>query len=182
MTAKIKEGKMRLDLNPQMSSIVDLKTGEMISLMHNQKMAMTIPGASIKSLQQAYAQRAQESVDAQRSPPKSTGRKEKISGYACEEFETTAEGTSVHLWITKDLPDGEKLMSELSSLAGVDPFRGFSKDQQLPGFPIRTVVDGAGIGKTIVTVLEIKQDQIASSEFVVPESYRMIRAPTLPVK
>ncbi len=82
MTAKIKEGKVRLDLNPQMSSIVDLKTGEMISLMHNQKVAMTIPGASIKSLQQAYAQRAQESVDARRSPPKSTGRKEKISGYA----------------------------------------------------------------------------------------------------
>ncbi len=73
-------------------------------------------------------------------------------------------------------------MSELSSLAGVDPFRGFSKDQQLPGFSIRTVVNGAGIGKTIVTVLEIKQEQIASSEFVVPESYRMIRAPALPVK
>jgi Domain of unknown function (DUF4412) len=182
MTAKIKEGKMRLDLNPQMSSIVDLKTGDMISLMHNQKLALTIPGASIKSLQQAYAKKAQESIDAKRSPPKSTGRKDKISGYACEEFETTAEGASVRLWITKELPNGEKLMSELSSLSGVDPFRGFHKDQQLPGFPIRTVVSGAEIGKTIVTVLEIRQDEIASSEFVVPESYRMIRAPALPVK
>jgi hypothetical protein len=46
MTMKIKEGKMRLDLNPQVSSIVDLKTGDMISLMHEQKLMMTIPGAS----------------------------------------------------------------------------------------------------------------------------------------
>ena len=58
MTMKIKDGKMRLDLNPQVSSIVDLKTGNMISLMHEQKLVMAIPGASIKSLQQAHAQEA----------------------------------------------------------------------------------------------------------------------------
>src|SRR4029077_17520287 len=73
MTMKIKEGKMRLDLNPQVSSIVDLKTGHMISLMHEQKLVMAIPGASIKSLQQAHAQEAAKSVGANPVLPKPTG-------------------------------------------------------------------------------------------------------------
>jgi hypothetical protein len=182
MTMKIKDGKMRLDLNPQVSSIVDLKTGNMISLMHEQKLVMTIPGASIKSLQQAHAQEAAKSVGANPVPPKPTGRKETISGYACEEFETTTSGMNVHLWLTKDLPNSEKLMSELSTLAGADPFRGLTKDQQLPGFPIRTVVDATGMGKTTVTVVAVSESPVADSEFVVPDDYRAMQAPALPNK
>jgi hypothetical protein len=177
MTMKIKEGKMRLDLNPQVSSIVDLKTGDMISLMHEQKLTMTIPGASIKSLQQAHAQEAAKSVGTDAEPPKPTGRKETINGYECEEFEATAKGMNVHLWLTKDLPNAEKLMSELSTLAGADPFRGLTKGQQLPGFPIRTVVDTTGMGKTTVTVMAVSENPLADSEFAVPDGYRAMQAP-----
>jgi hypothetical protein len=182
MTLKIKEGKMRLDLNPQVSSIVDLKTGDMSSLMHEQKLVMMIPGASIKSLQGAHTQEAAKSVGANPVPPKPTGRKETISGYACEEFETTANGMNVHLWLTKDLPNTEKLMSELSTLAGANPFRGVTKDQQLPGFPIRTVVDATGMGRTTITVVAVSESPIADSEFVVPDGYRAMQTPLLPNK
>jgi uncharacterized protein DUF4412 len=179
MTLKIKEGKMRLDLNPKVSSIVDLKTGDMISLLHQQKLAMTIPGAVIKSLQEAHAQEVAKTVGDNPVAPKPTGRKETISGYACEEFETTANGMNVHLWLTKDLPNGEKLLSELSTLAGADPFRGLTKDQQLPGFPIRTVVDAKALGKTIVTVVKVSESPVVDSEFVVPDGYRPMQAPAL---
>jgi hypothetical protein len=179
MTMKIKGGKMRLDLNPQVSSIVDLKTGDMISLLHQQKLVMTIPGGLIKSLQGAHAQEAAKSVGANPIPPKPTGRKETISGYACEEFETIANDMTVHLWLTKDLPNSEKLMSELSTLAGADPFRGLTKDQQLPGFPIRTVVDAKRLGKTTLTVVTVSESPIADSEFMVPDGYRTMQTPPL---
>jgi hypothetical protein len=181
MTMKIKEGKMRLDLNPQISSIVDLKTGDMMSLMHPQKVVMKIPGASIKSMQQVVKQDAAKSVGSDPVAPKPTGRKETISGFACEEFETTADGMNVHLWLTKDLPNAEKLMAELSELSGeLDPLKGVTKDQKLPGFPIRTVVDANGAGKTTVTVLAVSESPVADSEFVVPDGYRAMQAPVLP--
>jgi hypothetical protein len=181
MTMRIKEDKMRLDLSPQVSSILDLKSGDMISLIHPQKLAMTIPGASIKSLQQAYIQEAVKSGEA-KAIPRATGRKETIGRFSCEEFETTGKGMNVRLWVTRDLPNGEKLLAELSNLAGADPFKGLAKDQQLPGFPIRTIVEGAGIGKTTVTVLDVSESPIPSSEFVVPEGYRSMQAPAFPTK
>lgn len=180
MTIKIKGGKMRLDLNPQVSSIVDLKSGDMTSLIHEQKLAMPIPGASIKGLRNAKTEAATKAENA--TPPKPTGRKETISGYACEEFETTSDGMSVYLWLTKDLPGAEKLMSQLAKLASADPLGSIAKNQELPGFPVRTVVDTTGTGKTTVTVTAISENPIADTEFVVPQSYRLMRIPTVPAE
>jgi hypothetical protein len=180
MTIKIKGEKMRLDLNPQISSIVDLKSGDMTSLMHEQKLAMPIPGASIKGLVNATAQAAAKAENV--TPPKPTGRKETISGYACEEYETTSEGMPVYLWLTKDLPGAEKLMSQLAKLASADPLGRIAKDQELPGFPMRTVVDATGTGKTTVTVTAISENPVADADFVVPQSYRLMRIPKIPAE
>ena len=68
----------------------------------------------------------------------------------------------VHLWLTRDLPNPEKLISELSMLADANP-SGDSR-QQLPGFPIRTVV-------------AVSESPLADSEFVVPDGYRAMQAP-----
>jgi uncharacterized protein DUF4412 len=182
MTMKVKDDKMRLDLNPQVSSIVDLKSGNMTSLIHPRKLAMTIPGASIKSLQQTFMQEAMKNVGAAKKAPQATGRKETISGYPCEEYEITMSDMNVRVWVTKDLPNSEKLIAELSSLAGADPFRGLVRDQQLPGFPIRTVIEGKIIGKTVVTVLELNESPIPSSDFDVPDGYRAMKAPAFPIK
>jgi Domain of unknown function (DUF4412) len=179
LTMKIKDGKMRVELGPQVSSIIDLKTGDVVSLLHPQRIAMTIPGASIKSVQRALTEEAIKSVGSS-PPPKPTGRKETISGFVCEEFETTANETNFRLWITRDLPGTEKLLAELSALAGADPFRGITGDQRLPGYPIRTVMDGATTGKTTITVVQLSESPVADSDFVVPEGYRTMQTPALP--
>ena len=179
LTMKIKDGKMRLELG-QMSSIVDLKTGDVVSLLHPQRIAMTIPGASIKGVQRALTEEAAKRLGKTPAPPKPTGRKETISGFACEEFETAANDMNVRLWLTRDLPNTEKLLSELSALEGLDPFRGITTDQPLPGYPIRTVMDGAATGRTTVTVMEVSESPVADSEFVVPEGYRTMQTPALP--
>jgi hypothetical protein len=78
LTMKIKDGKMRVELGPQVSSIIDLKTGDVVSLLHPQRIAMTIPGASIKSVQRALTEEAIKSVGSS-PPPKPTGRRSAVS-------------------------------------------------------------------------------------------------------
>ena len=46
------------------------------------------------------------------------------------------------------------------------------QDANLPGFPIRTVVDTTGMGKTTVTVMAVSENPLADSEFAVPDGYR----------
>jgi hypothetical protein len=180
MTLKVKEGKMRVD-HSQISSIIDVKTGDVTSLIHPQKMVMKIPGSSLKGIQSALKREGSENATAE--PPTPTGRKETISGYACEEYETKSHGADILLWVTKDLPDAEKLMAQLSTLPGdTDPFQGVLKDRQVPGFPIRTMINAKGSGKTTVTVVAVSQDPISDSEFAIPDGYRAVQVPAFPSK
>ena len=181
MTVRLKAERMRVD-HPQISSIVDLKTGDVTSLVHQQKITMTIPGASMKSMRQALSADSAENTK-NLGAPRPTGGKETISGYACEEYEIKSNQADVHVWITKDLPEAEKLMAQLSTLAGeTDLFKGFLIKSQVPGFPIRMIIDTPGSGKTTITVVALSEDPIADSEFTVPEGYRTIQTPALPGK
>jgi hypothetical protein len=50
MTIKIKNGKARVDMAPQISTISDSTSGDVITLMHAQKQFMRIPAARPKAL------------------------------------------------------------------------------------------------------------------------------------
>lgn len=181
MTVRLKAERMRVD-HPQISSIVDLKTGDITSLVHQQKITMTIPGAFVKSMRQTLSGDSAESTK-NVGTPTPTGRKETISGYACEEYEIRSNQAEVHVWTTKDLPNAENLMAQLSTLAGeTDLFKGFLIRSQVPGFPIRMIIDTPASGKTTITVVALSEDPIADSEFTVPEGYRTIQTPALPGK
>ena len=70
-------------------------------------MIIKASGAKLKEMQkQALAQNADTKVD----PPKATGKKETINGYACEEYEVNANGGKMDLWITKDVPAAANVM------------------------------------------------------------------------
>jgi len=176
ITMKVKGEKLRMDGVQEMSSIVDLKTGDMSSLLHQQKMVMTIPGEQIKKMQAARAQETPK-ID----PPKATGKKETINGFACEEYETTLNGAKVQMWLTKDLPQVEKTMKELASFAGeADPVQKLLMEQNVSGFPMRTVMEMPGMGKMTVTVVALSEDPIPDSEFTVPSDYKPMKMPTMP--
>jgi len=179
VTMKIKGDKVRMDGMPQMSTIVDLKSGDVTSLMHSQKVVMKIPGSTIKSIQEM--QTARSGAASAADPLKATGRKETINGYECEEYETDVGGAKVDLWLTKNLPAAERAMAQAAQLAGDnDPLKSILKDQKVPGFPMRTVIDNGSQGKITITVTSLNEDPIPDSAFETPSDYRLMQTPTLP--
>ncbi len=174
---KIKDQKIRMDAGPQMSTIVDLKSGDMKTLLHDRKMVMTIPGSLIKSMQQAATSAGGGGAE----EPMPTGNKETINGFACEEYSLTAQGAKVNVWLTKDLPAAQKIMSEVTSLSpDSDPFQGALKGQKIDGFPMRTVIQMPGAGKATMTVVAVSESALDDAEFSVPSGYKTMQMPSLP--
>lgn len=176
LTMKVKGEKMRMDGIPMMSNIVDLKSGDVTTLLHQQKAIVTIPGATVKGLQDERAKQGPKM-----EAPKATGNKETISGFACEEYEASLGGAKIKLWLTKDLPAVEKLMKEMAQTsAASDPLQGMLKDQNISGFPMRTVMFMPGKGKMTMTVVALSEDVIPDADFATPADYKPMALPTMP--
>lgn len=177
MTIEVKGQKARIDVNPEISTIVDLSSGDSLSLFHTRKAAMRLPGAAIKAMQAKVQEQAGEPKV---ETPKATGRTETINGFACEEYETSVDGRKVQLWLTKDAPDAQKALRQLSALSGkTDPLNSVIEKNQLPGFPVRTIVD-TPMGKVTTTVVTVSPNEIDESKFVIPSDYKEMQAPAMP--
>lgn len=173
---KIKDGKIRMDPNPQMSVIIDAKTGDSLNLIHPQKKVLTLSADMVKKMREAQtgAQPAAGPVEA----PKATGKKETINGYTCEEYETTVNGTKIQLWLTKDLPAAQKAMADLAALApDSDPMKSLLKGGELPGFPMKTVITDASGETSSVIVKSLNEDSLSADDFVVPAGYEKMEMP-----
>lgn len=176
LTMKVKGDKMRIDGVASMSNIVDLKSGDVTSLLHAQKGVVTIPGATVKAMQDERAGKSPKM-----EAPKATGNKETISGFACEEYEASLGAAKIKLWLTKDLPAVEKLMKELSKLSSsADPMQGILQEQNISGFPMKTQMFLPGAGKMTMTVVALSEDPIADGEFTAPADYKPLALPTMP--
>lgn len=177
LTMKFKGDKVRMDVGDKGSTIMDIKTGSMQTLMHEQKVVMAIPGDMLKKMQEQAAQSASEQKV---EPPKPTGKKETINGFACEEYEATVNGTKVQVWVTRDLPAAEKMMAELNKLSQQSPMASIMKDQAVPGFPMKSIVEMPGGGKTTVSVVAVSENPLPDSEFAVPAGYKEMQMPAMP--
>lgn len=181
MTMSVKGDKVRVDIGDQVSTIVDSSNEDagIVSLMHQQKMAMTVPKATVDAMRE----RAKAQLEGEDAGPdiKPTGNKETISGFECEEFKGTFQGMNVSYWITKDLPNEEQILEQLSKLSGdVDPFRGAFKDGEIPGFPIRTVIESDQSGASTMTVVSVEEKNVDESLFAIPDGYKSMEMPQTP--
>jgi hypothetical protein len=178
MTMKMKDGKIRSDINEQMTAIIDVRTGDTTTLMHGQKMAMKIPGMAVKA---AQARVASEMGAEDVAAPEKTGRVETISGFRCEEYVTTHDGKKITIWITDDIPDADQIMQQFAALSpDANPAGNLFDASKVEGFPIRTVA-GMGDGKTItMTVTGLSRDLLPSTDFEVPSGYREMAMPQIP--
>jgi len=176
MVVKIKDGKIRIDPNPQVSVIMDAKTGESQNLIHPQKRVVTLSAEAVKKMQEAQmgAQPAAGPVEA----PKPTGKNETINGYSCEEYETTANGAKLQIWLTKDLPAAQRAMGDLAVLAVEgDPMKDLLKGGELPGFPMKATLTSPDGQVSTVTVKSLNEDPLPAKDFEIPSGYK---AATLP--
>src|SRR5437763_15237073 len=94
---KIKGDKIRMEATPQMTMIVDGKTGDTITLMNGQKKIVRISGDKAK----AIAEMAAKYAGTNTAKPKlvATGKKMTINGYEGDEYLAESKQFKAHHWI-----------------------------------------------------------------------------------
>src|SRR5579862_3658337 len=89
VTTQIKGDKIRVDMpamaQGSMSTIMDLNSGDSVTLMHDQKAAMKVPGTQIKEMV-ANLKKARASANTNAPPPVflDTGKTEQVGSYTAE--------------------------------------------------------------------------------------------------
>jgi hypothetical protein len=177
-TTKCKGDKLRIDVAGTASMIIDGKKGGMISLMHQQKVAIPMSQA----VQKMASQLAGKATASDPLQLQATGRKETMIGLPCEEYTGTISGQKATVWTTKDVPEYKELSEQFLSLSPQlrecqGPLAG---NAALQGFPVLTELTAADGKKTTIRVQAISREAIADAVFKIPDGYRKIEMPQIP--
>src|ERR1043166_9080460 len=84
VTLKVKGDKIRMEATPQMTMIVDGKTGDTITLMNTQKRIVRISGDKAKAIAEIAAKYG--GTTNEKAKLVATGKKMTINGYEAEEY------------------------------------------------------------------------------------------------
>jgi hypothetical protein len=183
MTIKIKGDKARIDATPQISTIIDGKTGEMINLMNDQKAAVHISAEKIKAASDMINKFTDKDKKKTSEKPKltATGQKQMVNGYEAEEYVYEAPDLKATYWIAMKYPDAPAILKEMQSLKSetwtasslkMPDYRDF------PGLPIKTVISVGG-NQITSTITSVKKDPISDAQFSVPKDFREIKTPDI---
>ena len=183
MTVKVKDNMVRIDSTPTVSTIIDGKTGEMINLMLDQKKILRMNTKNMKAAAALLNQYtgADKKSDGAKPTLVATGKKEKVNGYDTEEYVFDAPTYKASYWVAPQYPNGAAIMKQLESLnTGLWDAQGMNMPDYrlLNGVPIKTVMSIAG-NQVTSTLVSVKQDPIAATEFVPPKDFEEMKVPDL---
>jgi len=164
-TMKVKGTKVRLDLfagEPRaLSTIMDLNTGEVITLMHNQKMFLknqVKPKAAMSKAPVLH----------------DTGKNQKVGDYDTELYAwSNTRGISGTAWVAKNYPDFARIKVDLATLDKTADSENDTSPQvsQLPGMVVRSEVSGGGQTLTLA-LISAREEKLDASVFGVPRDYK----------
>jgi len=186
VTTQIKGEKIRVDMpaTPQgaMSTIMDLNSGDSITLLHQQKAAMKVPGAEIK-LMVENMKKTRAAAGTNAAPPTfhDTGKAEKVGGYDTEIYTwSSPDGANQTVWVARNFPDYAHIKVQMDKLNN-SPVAQISKGTApdigaLPGMVIKTQTDMNG-QKVISTLLSAKENSVDASIFQTPKDYKEMSPP-----
>jgi len=120
ITYRFKGTKIRMDVGSSITSITDATSGDIVTLLHDKKVAMKRSGAQVKAglqmMEKAAEAGRQKGADSDLKP---TGKQETINGYPCEEYVTKPlQGMEMHVFFDKDFPNYQKIVSMFGNLRG----------------------------------------------------------------
>ena len=183
VTMKVKGDNARMDmpspLGGNVTTLMNFKTGDMVTLLHQQKMAMKMNLADVKKQQEA-GQKALGVDPSKIEKPKSTGQKEKVGDYDTEIFEMNQGTLQAKLWIAKDFPNAQSIKDQMAKLnasmggGGIDPSK-----IDVPGMVVKSEVS-TPVGKMTITLVKAKEEPVDEKEFIKPEGYQEMQMPKLP--
>ncbi|OGR84850.1 MAG: hypothetical protein A2901_04060 [Elusimicrobia bacterium RIFCSPLOWO2_01_FULL_54_10] len=162
-------GKRKSD--PRMKTIADFKAKKAYTLMHEQKQYMVID-MDRKDIQEKV-DKAQDERDFVK-----TGRKEKILGYACEEYISKYKDGETEMWLTDSL-------GKMSGFYWSDKEKGRSAWQKHladKGFmPLRIVDRKTGGKETLrMEAIHAEAKSLSASLFEIPGDYKIMEMPKIP--
>lgn len=183
VTIKIKGERARIEVNPKSSMIVDAKSGEVITLIPEQKAVMRLsPEKAAALANKARTLLKDTDTSLQIATPKPTGKKEKINGYEVEEYTAETPKYKATYWVAKSYPDYQTILRQMKLLqnsAFASARKPMPEYYDFPGLPIRTKIKLQGQEEATTTITSISQGSIPDSEFVVPPDYAEIHLPGL---
>ncbi len=185
-TLRVKGSKLRVDMESPggpVSSIMDMDTGDSITLLHGQKTALRMNSAQTREMVESMRKKAGPSADAQPAKPEATGRKEKVGEFNAEVFTWKSAIGLQTLWVTKDFPNYDRVKEQfdrLSKSSAMNAQKGVTPDTTtLPGVVVKTEMDASG-QKFTSTVLSAKEEELDATIFDPPQDYKEMVRPDPP--
>jgi hypothetical protein len=175
---KIKADKTRVEMSPQVAMIIDSKTGDTTTVVSDKKQAMHISGDKTKAMAEMMGQFNKTSAARPKLVP--TGKKETINGYEAEEYKVEGGILPATYWLTTKYPDYAAILKQLqkTKLTTWEPSKmGLPDYSELPGLPMRVVMQMGGQGNITTTIVSIKQDPLPDDQFMVPKDFKQIEMP-----
>ncbi|HEX4667974.1 MAG TPA: DUF4412 domain-containing protein [Chthoniobacterales bacterium] len=179
ITMKVKGDKARVEVSPQITTIIDGKTGAITNLLNDKKIVMHIPGDKAKAMAEMAKTFVKEESPTQ-APPKPTGKKETINGYETEEYVTDSPKFHASYWVATTYPNYKSILDQMAVLqkgAFASVTKGLPDYHALPGLPLRTLVKIPGQPEITSTIESVSLDPLPDSDFTAPEDYSEIKMP-----
>ena len=196
ITIKIKGDRARIDASPQVTTIFDGKTGEVITLLNDQKTIVRISSDKMKAVTDMLNKFSSKKAAPEKPKLTPTGQKETVNGYETEQYTYDAPDFKAIYWIAPNYPNGAAILAQLQSIKSefwdaantrMPDFRDF------PGLPIRTRMiigkedqadkssPSAADHATEITstITSVNQDPISDSEFTVPGGFKETKLPDI---
>ena len=179
ITLKVKGEKIRLEATPQMTMIVDGRTGDTITLMNAQKKIVRISGDKAKAIAEMTTKYA--GTTAEKPKLVATGKKMTVIGYEADEYLAESKVFKARYWIAPGFPNSAAILKQLQTIipaAWNDLAKGMIDYRDLPGFPLRTEVT-IGDDNIISTVVAVKIDALSDGDFMPPKDFQEVKIPNV---
>jgi len=181
ITMKVKGDKARIEVSPQVTTIIDAKTGAITNLLNDQKIVMTIPGDKAKAMAEMAKSFVKQETPEQ-ATPKPTGKKETINGYETEEYVSDSPKFHASYWVATTYPDYAKILQQMSILqkgAFASITKGMPDYRALPGMPLRTQVKMPDQPEITSTIESVSLAPLPDADFTVPAGYSEMKMPDI---
>jgi len=171
-----------VEVSPEMATIIDNKSGEMLNLMNGKKKFLRISADQSKAIAGLTSKYGGDSSATTVKPKlKPTGKKEMINGYEADEYVRESPSMKESYWIALKYPDSVAIVRQLQAISPTawnDIAKGMFDYRDFPGLPLRTIVKREG-SEIVSTIVSIKQDPLSEAEFSVPKDFEELKVPNL---
>lgn len=165
-TMSIKGSKIRSDNDTTSSVVMDTESGDMITLVHEQKMIIKTNTKELAKL--APPPGADKAGGGTKVT--ATGQKEMVDGYNCELYLSENMGMVVKMWLTEEYPGYQKLKEELKVISKMAAANA-PEQTPLPGIAIKTEYEQQGL-KFETRLVSLKEGTVDESKFAIPAGYK----------